>query len=178
MATSWLILFRSNDLSTQGFNGLHWVSAIHSSQNSVKTLLVCVCVRVCCCRLALCAFVVVVVVVPFGTGARTHYPHQSSLPARLPAPGPLVPYPGHAQASPRLLWPVIYGLVSLPSGRCGHSEHLVFLLGGYFISLCNPHRRKPVTHFQPDTSVETGSKQRWGTKQSHCSLSRESWAGF
>lgn len=91
---------------------------------------------------------------------------------------PLVPQPGHAQASPRLLWPVIYGLVSLPSGHCGHSEHLVFLLGGCFISLCNPHRRKPVTHFQPDTSVETGSKQRWGTKQSHCSLSRESWAGF
>lgn len=67
---------------------------------------------------------------------------------------------------------------SLLSGHCGHSEHLVFLLGGYFISLCNPHRRKPVTHFQPDTSMETGSKQRWGTEQSPCSLSRESWAGF
>lgn len=29
----------------------------------------------------------------------------------------------------------------------------------------NHHRRKPVTHFQPDTTVETGRKQRWGTKE-------------
>lgn len=112
---------------------------------------------------------------PSETGARTHCPCQSTFTAHLLAPGatawPCIGFPRAALACNLCL-------VSLLSGHCGHSEHLVFLLGGYFISLCNPHRRKPVTHFQPDTSMETGSKQRWGTKQSHCSLSRESWAGI
>lgn len=35
----------------------------------------------------------------------------------------------------------------------------VFFPGWYFISPCNSHRRKPVTHFQPDTHVEMGGKR-------------------
>lgn len=98
-----------------------------------------------------------------GLSSRPHPLHWSAV-SWPPTPQPATPRAPHWW----LLLPVIYGLCSLLSSHCEQltgSQHLVFLLGWYFISPSNPRRRKPVTHFQPDTTVETGEKQRWGTKQ-------------
>lgn len=69
--------------------------------------------------------------------------------------------------------PVIYSACPLPncsSERAGEEKKkntscCVFFLGWYFISACNSHRRKPITHFSQDTPVEVGGERRCGTKQ-------------
>jgi hypothetical protein len=92
-----------------------------------------------------------------GPSSRPHPLHWSAV-SWPPTPQPATPRAPHWW----LLLPVIYGLCSLLSSHCEQltgSQHLVFLLGWYFISPSNPRRRKPVTHFQPDTTVETGENR-------------------